>query len=80
MSCLSMLLNLWLMPFIQTKQFNKLQCIYTCTLNMELCNIHGQMAGSVGSVLMCFGSFCASSVVPWYDRLDSTQGLQASTV
>jgi len=47
---------------------------------MELCNIHGQMAGSVGSVLMCFGSFCASSVGPWYDRLDSTQGLQVSTV
>lgn len=68
------------MPFIQTVQFYKLQCIHTCTVNIELRNIHSQMAGSVGSVLMCFGSFCASSVVPWHDRLDSTQGLQASTV
>lgn len=34
----------------------------------------------VESVLVCFGSVCASSVVPWHDRLDSTQGLQASAV
>lgn len=47
---------------------------------MELRNIYGQMAGSVESVLMCFGSVCASSVVPWHDRLDSTQGLQVSAV
>ncbi len=47
---------------------------------MELRNIYGQMAGSVESVLVCFGSICASSVVPWHDRLDSTQGLQVSAV